>query len=71
MSALAASSLVDNMPSELLRRADSIKFVLECSNQTLNDKKFWKVRYVQCDPLDIRAMSVVILCIHILSLPAG
>lgn len=55
MSALAASSLVANMPSEILRRTDSIKFVLECSNQTLNDKKFWKVRYVLCDPLDIRA----------------
>lgn len=71
MSALAASSLVANMPSEILRRTDSIKFVLECSNQTLNDKKFWKVRYVLCDPLDIRATTVVILSIHIFSLPAG
>jgi hypothetical protein len=44
MSAVAASSLVAIMPSEMLRKTDSIKFVLECSNHTLEDKKFWKVR---------------------------
>ena len=43
-SALAASSLVVCMPSAILRRTESIKLVLDCSNETLKDKKFWKVR---------------------------
>jgi proteasome component ECM29 len=43
-SALAASSLVACMPSAILRRTESIKLVLDCSNETLKDKKFWKVR---------------------------
>ena len=46
MSGLAASSLVTNMQSEILRKNEVITAVLECSTQTLKDKKFWKVRYV-------------------------
>eukprot|EP00584_Thalassiosira_punctigera_P018638 CAMPEP_0172559748 /NCGR_PEP_ID=MMETSP1067-20121228/85506_1 /TAXON_ID=265564 ORGANISM="Thalassiosira punctigera, Strain Tpunct2005C2" /NCGR_SAMPLE_ID=MMETSP1067 /ASSEMBLY_ACC=CAM_ASM_000444 /LENGTH=976 /DNA_ID=CAMNT_0013349411 /DNA_START=13 /DNA_END=2940 /DNA_ORIENTATION=- len=44
MSALSASSLVANMPSEVLKKTEIITAVLQCSKQTLKDKKFWKVR---------------------------
>ena len=44
MSALAASSLVANMPSKVLKKTEVITTILECSTQTLKDKKFWKVR---------------------------
>jgi len=44
MSALAASSLVTNMPSGVLTKNEVITTVLQCSTQTLKDKKFWKVR---------------------------
>ena len=44
MSALAAASLVAKMPSDVLRKNAVITTVLECSTQTLKDKKFWKVR---------------------------
>jgi len=44
MSAYAASRLVANMPSKLLRKNAAITTILECSTQTLKDKKFWKVR---------------------------
>lgn len=44
MSAHAASSLVTKMPSEILTKNVVITTVLECSSQTLKDKKFWKVR---------------------------
>lgn len=44
MSALAASSLVAHIPSRVLTKTEVITTVLECSRQTLKDKKFWKVR---------------------------
>jgi len=44
MSALAASSLVANMQSSILRKNEIITTVIECSTQALKDKKFWKVR---------------------------
>lgn len=34
------------MPPAILRKNEVITTVLECSTQTLKDKKFWKVRYV-------------------------
>ncbi|KAL9182267.1 hypothetical protein ACHAXT_012919 [Thalassiosira profunda] len=44
MSALAASSLIAKMPSEILRKNEVITTVLECSTHALKDKKFWRVR---------------------------
>ena len=44
MCALAAASLVAKMPSTILRKNEVITTILECSTQTLKDKKFWKVR---------------------------
>ena len=44
MSAFAGASLVAHVPPEILRKNEVITTVLECSTQTLKDKKFWKCR---------------------------
>ena len=44
MSAFAGASLVAHVPQEILRKNEVITTVLECSTQTLKDKKFWKCR---------------------------